>query len=235
MKAQVLGAGRPGWSRGPASHFDSSHHYHHASPAINGKGGIFKLQEAGAGVESSTACISTGSSRLVSSRCSGAISFVGLRGLPPGKDAASKFRSRFGELGGGNCCQSSLGSASKGSRNGNVRREIRATAGAGASGRSDDARGDSEEEAGSSSVWDLPARHKRMKEAAAKVGDPFRDMMTNASKKLQDYLDNIKSSRSKTEPDSEKPETEWERWQKVFAGADERERLVSVLKVIDKV
>ncbi|CAM6117570.1 unnamed protein product [Calypogeia fissa] len=237
MKAHGLGVGRPPWGNGAAApQYEFSHRYHHhASSLISGKGSS-KLQEQ---TLTTTGCTS---GRLVaSSHQYGpvAVSFVGLRELPKKARDAGKFRNRFGELG-GDCCQSALSlgsSANTGtSRNCKIRRGgIRATAGAGAqqggSSSDDSSRGDAEEEAGSSSVWDLPARHKRMKEAAAKVGDPFRDMMTNASKKLQDYLDNIKLSRSKAEPGSGgKPESVWEGWQKVFADVDERERLVSVLK-----
>ncbi|BBN03869.1 hypothetical protein MPTK1_3g00210 [Marchantia polymorpha subsp. ruderalis] len=142
-----------------------------------------------------------------------------------GKDLG-KFGSRFGELSGG-CCQASIGVPGNSSYK--KQQGIRASLDAGANG-GDESRGEGED-VGSSSVWDLPARHKRIQAAAAKVGDPFRDMMTNASKKLQDYLDNIKSSRTKEKHgEQEKPETDWDRWQKVFTDAEERDNLASVLK-----
>lgn len=73
--------------------------------------------------------------------------------------------------------------------------------------------------------------------AAAKMGDPLRDMVSSASKKLQDYLDNYKS-KPKEKADNEHmaeqesaQESEWEQWQKVFAEVEERESLATVLKV----
>ena len=100
--------------------------------------------------------------------------------------------------------------------------------------------------------WDLSARRRRIQEAAAKiVGDPFRDMVTSASRRFQDYMDKQKGSTAKEgvsaksidieEPiialvESEaveevKEETAWERWQKVFAEVEEKYSLLEGLQV----
>ncbi|XP_024401257.1 protein EXECUTER 2, chloroplastic isoform X3 [Physcomitrium patens] len=61
-------------------------------------------------------------------------------------------------------------------------------------------------EVGPSSVWDLPSRHKQMQAAAAKMGDPLRDMETEQ-------------------------ESDWVRWQKVFAEVESCESLATMLKI----
>jgi hypothetical protein len=81
----------------------------------------------------------------------------------------------------------------------------------------------------------------KVQAAAAKMGDPLLNMMSNASKKLQDYLDNYKQTRAKDtasvattgskEVAGVALETKWEQWQKVFAEAEEQESLATVLRV----
>jgi hypothetical protein len=80
----------------------------------------------------------------------------------------------------------------------------------------------------------------KVQAAAAKMGDPLLNMMSNASKKLQDYLDNYKQTRAKDtasvattggkEVAGVALETKWEQWQKVFAEAEEQESLATVLR-----
>jgi hypothetical protein len=73
-----------------------------------------------------------------------------------------------------------------------------------------------------------------MQAAAAKMGDPLRDMVSSASKRLQDYLDNYKHVKPKGPDDDEdvsEQETEWAQWQKVFAEVEECESLSTVLQV----
>jgi hypothetical protein len=82
----------------------------------------------------------------------------------------------------------------------------------------------------------------KVQAAAAKMGDPLLNMMSNASKKLQDYLDNYKQTRAKDtasvattggkEVAGVALETKWEQWQKVFAEAEEQESLATVLRVL---
>jgi hypothetical protein len=82
----------------------------------------------------------------------------------------------------------------------------------------------------------------KVQAAAAKMGDPLLNMMSNASKKLQDYLDNYKQTRAKDtasvattggkEAAGVALETKWEQWQKVFAEAEEQESLATVLRVL---
>ena len=72
---------------------------------------------------------------------------------------------------------------------------------------------------------------------AAKMGAPFRDMMTTAGQRLQDYLENYKSSKAKAndkstpDPDKVAEESKWERLEKVFAEVDKRQSRVDDLKV----
>lgn len=83
-----------------------------------------------------------------------------------------------------------------------------------------------------SSVW--------AQAAAAKMGDPLRDMVSVASKKLQSYLDSYNSIKTKAEVDDElvpeqetEQESDWVRWQKVFAEVESCESLATMLKVSD--
>lgn len=76
-----------------------------------------------------------------------------------------------------------------------------------------------------------------MVQATAAKMAPFRDMMATAGQRLQDYLENYKSSKVKANdkgtPDPEKvaEESKWERLQKVFAEVDKRQSRVDDLKV----
>eukprot|EP00271_Cylindrocystis_brebissonii_P011563 TRINITY_DN29425_c0_g1_i1.p1 TRINITY_DN29425_c0_g1~~TRINITY_DN29425_c0_g1_i1.p1 ORF type:complete len:971 (+),score=209.61 TRINITY_DN29425_c0_g1_i1:564-3476(+) len=143
-----------------------------------------------------------------------------------------------------------------------------------------------------SSNWDLAARRRRLQEAALKIGDPFRDMMSTASRKFQDYMEKqqrgaggqlaaveraggkgqlvaiegkaseVKESALESEMESGKEggkgpqevveggeelalakevddveeflekekNTEWSRWEKVFARVDEKYALLEALK-----
>ena len=107
---------------------------------------------------------------------------------------------------------------------------------------------------------DLSERRRRIQEAAAKiVGDPFRDMVTTASRRFQDYMEKQKGSTAKEVTPSEanvakpleaegslvaqvegeiaeeiKEETAWERWQTVFAEVEEKYSLLEGLQVNDE-
>lgn len=70
------------------------------------------------------------------------------------------------------------------------------------------------------------------------MGDPLRDMVSNASKKLQGYLENYNQVKMKEEVDDKlvpeqetEQESEWARWQKVFAEVEASETESNWLKV----
>lgn len=69
------------------------------------------------------------------------------------------------------------------------------------------------------------------------MGDPLRDMVSNASKKLQGYLENhnhvkIKEVDDKLVPEQEtEQESDWAKWQKVFADIEASESESNWLKV----
>ena len=74
--------------------------------------------------------------------------------------------------------------------------------------------------------------------AAAKVGDPLRDMVSIASKKLQGYLENHNQVKMKEDADGKlvpeqetEQESDWARWQKVFAEVEASESVGTMLKV----
>ncbi|KAJ7536209.1 hypothetical protein O6H91_12G059900 [Diphasiastrum complanatum] len=83
-----------------------------------------------------------------------------------------------------------------------------------------------------SSSHNLAGHRKQMQAAVARLGDPLRDMVSSASKKLQNYFDNYQNSKIKhqSSPDQKPEESERDRWQEVFADADEQENLASVLR-----
>lgn len=73
-----------------------------------------------------------------------------------------------------------------------------------------------------------------MQAAAAKMGDPLRGMVSIASKKLQGYLENHHHLKTDEEADNElvpEQESDWARWQKVFAEVETNESLSTMLTV----
>lgn len=73
------------------------------------------------------------------------------------------------------------------------------------------------------------------------MGDPLRDMVSNASKKLQGYLENYNHVKIKEEADDKlvpeqetEQESDWARWQKVFAEVEASESESDLLKVSNR-
>eukprot|EP00249_Psilotum_nudum_P023065 c28738_g1_i2 orf=628-2670(+) len=87
-----------------------------------------------------------------------------------------------------------------------------------------------DERGAEASVWDLQVRHKQLQAVAAKMGDPFRDIMSTAGKKLQLYLDSYKNSKAKDKHLEPKKEWDWERWQAYIHEIQEQQNLASSLK-----
>eukprot|EP00850_Spirogloea_muscicola_P016349 SM000132S26864 [mRNA] locus=s132:139237:143737:+ [translate_table: standard] len=84
---------------------------------------------------------------------------------------------------------------------------------------------------GPSQPWGNAARRKRLQEVATRVGDPFRDMITSASKRLQNYLDNHSPQTSAEESEeNDGPANDWSKWQTVIAEVEERDTIVTALK-----
>jgi hypothetical protein len=70
------------------------------------------------------------------------------------------------------------------------------------------------------------------------VGDPLRDMVSIASKKLQGYLENHSHVKTKEDADGKlvheqetEQESDWASWQKVFAEVEANESVSTMLKV----
>ncbi|KAL2650555.1 hypothetical protein R1flu_018683 [Riccia fluitans] len=140
-----------------------------------------------------------------------------------GKSDPVNFRSGFGTLSGG--CNQASGSVSLNFKQAD---RIRAATDVGANGNGK-LRYENED-VGHASVWYLSVPYETLKSAATKVGDAFRDMMTNQSTKFKNRI-NIKASTVKErQREPEQVKTEWDQWEKVFTEVDERENLASVLR-----
>lgn len=79
-------------------------------------------------------------------------------------------------------------------------------------------------------LWDLQARHERLKAIALRIGDPLRDIFSSAGRRLQKYLDTYAKPKSEEVPCAPKLEWDWERWQSYFTEMEQQENLASALK-----
>eukprot|EP00897_Mesotaenium_endlicherianum_P007610 jgi/Mesen1/6878/ME000353S05901 len=111
----------------------------------------------------------------------------------------------------------------------------------GNSGEQSESRGArQEDESENRPAWSIAARRSRLQEAAASmVGDPFRDMVTSASKRIQDMVGGRKATEKKEEdvnvaPPKDDKDTEedkdWATWQRVMEEVGKREELLATLK-----
>ena len=92
------------------------------------------------------------------------------------------------------------------------------------------------------SIWDIESLQK----VASRIGDPLREMLSIANKRLQAYFDgsrkeNLEQKEASDvedehvemvlEMDDEEEQWSWERWQKYFTALEEQEKALSIVKV----
>ncbi|KAH7290520.1 hypothetical protein KP509_30G051700 [Ceratopteris richardii] len=94
-------------------------------------------------------------------------------------------------------------------------------------------RDDEDIEAGPPAFWDL----QQLKAAAARISDPFRDLIINAGRTWQNCFDNQGKQNPQTQQDTvseqvtvEDEKWDWERWKEHFIQVEDQEKLASTLK-----